>query len=149
MSELILWKDQEMNKLRRDMDRLFNRFRSHWGAGLSLEWFPESLPLEVTETRDALIVKAELPGVDPKDLSVSVTNDTLFAISGEKRSGKAEEDGHTQRIERRFHSFSRTLRLPCRVKVGEVKASYKEGILEIFMPKWEPHKARGIKVEVQ
>jgi len=149
MSELILWKDREIDKLRRDIDRLFDRCRSDFGTSCFLGDVSDDFPIKITETKEILIVRAALEGVNPEDLDVSVTNDTLLTIRGEKREKSVEGSGYYRRVERRFRSFSRTLRLPCRVKVGEIKATYKDGILNILMPKWAPEKARGIKITVE
>lgn len=148
MSELILWKNKEMNKLRRDLDRLFDRCWCDFGIGRFFGEVSEGFSLQVSETEDALIVKAVLEGVNPENLDVSITNDILLTIKGEKRMDTVEESGYYHSVKKRFTSFTRTFRLPCRVKVGEIKATYKKGILNIIMPKWKPQKARGIKVEI-
>ncbi|MCK4785433.1 MAG: Hsp20 family protein [Desulfobacteraceae bacterium] len=148
MSGLILWKDQEMSKLRRDIDRLFDRCRSDFGVCRFLGEVSEGFSIKLTESEDTLIVRAELEGVNPENLDVSITNDILLTIRGEKKIGTDEESGYYHSVKRRFTSFTRTFRLPCRVRVGEIKATYKKGILNIIMPKWKPQKARGIKVEI-
>jgi HSP20 family protein len=148
MSELMLWKNEEMNKLRRDIERLFDRCRCDFGIGRFLGEISEGFSLQVKETEDTLIVKALLEGVNPENLDVSITNDILLTIRGEKKIATAEESGYYHSVKRRFTSFTRTLRLPCRVRVGEIKATYKKGILNIIMPKWKAQKARGIKVEI-
>jgi len=149
MSELMLWKNEEINKLRRDIDRLFDRCWSDFGVGRFLGEISKGFSIQIKETDDTLIVKALLEGVNPEDLDVSITNDILLTIKGEKSVRTAEEDGYYHSVKRRFTSFSRTFRLPCRVRVGEIKATFKEGVLNIIMPKWKPQKARGIKVEIQ
>lgn len=149
MSELILWKDEEMSKLRRDIDRLFDRCRSDFGVCRFLGEVSEGFSIKLTETEDTLIVRAELEGVNPENLDVSITHDTLLAIKGEKRVETVEDGGYYHRVKRRFRSFSRTFRLPCRVKVSEIKATYKQGVLNIVMPKWKPQRPRCIKVEIK
>jgi HSP20 family protein len=148
MSELMLWKNEEMDKLRRDLDRLFDRCWSDFGIGRFLGEVSEGFSLQIKETEDSLMLKAELEGVDPENLDVSITNDILLTIRGQKKTVTAEETGYYHSVKRRFTSFKRTLRLPCRVRVGEIRATYEKGILKIIMPKWKPQKARGIKVEI-
>jgi HSP20 family protein len=148
MSELILWKNQEISKLKRDMQRLFNRF---W-YGFGVQMFPEEAggisPIDLSETEDTLTIKAVFPGIKPEDMDISVTGDTLF-IQGETREETVEGSADYQRVQRRSGSFSRTIALPCRIKVDEIKAVYKEGILKITMPKCEPDKARGVRIQVK
>ena len=149
MSELMLWKNEEMNKLRRDIERLFDRCWSDFGIGRFLGEVSEGFSVQIKETEEALIVKAFLEGVNPENLDVSITNDILVTIKGERKSVTSEENGYYHSVKRRFTSFTRTFRLPCRVRVGETKATYEKGTLKIIMPKWKPQKPRGIKVEIQ
>lgn len=148
MSELILWKRQEMNKLRRDMERLFNRFWYDFGVPVFPGEIAEKPSIDLSETEDTLIIRAEFPGVNPEDMDISVTGDTLI-IKAEVRKETVEESVRYHRVERRSGSLSRTIPLPCRVKVNEIKAIYKEGILNITMPKCEPDKACGVRIEVR
>ena len=148
MSELILWKNQEISKMRRDMQRLFNRF---W-YGFGVQMFPEEAggisSIDLFETEDILTIKAVFPGINPEDMDISVTEDTLF-IQGEMREETVEKTAGYQRVQRRSGSFSRTISLPCRIKVDKIKAVYKEGILKITMPKCEPDKAQGVRIQVK
>ena len=148
MSELILWKNQEMTKLRRDMRRLFNRFWYDFGVPIFPEEITESPSIDLSETEDTLIIWAKLPNVDPEDMDISVTGDTLF-IKVETREETVEATGRYHRLERRSGSFFRTISLPCRVKVDEIEATYKEGLLKINMPKCEPEKAYGVRIQVK
>ena len=149
MSELILWKDEEIHKLRRDIDRLFDRCWSEFGVCRFLGEVSEGFSTQLTETEESLIFRAELKGINPENLDVSITNDAFLTIKGEKIVVSAEEGGYYHRVKRRFRSFSRTFRLPCRVRVGEIKAIYKNGTLKVVMPKWKPQRARCIKVEIK
>lgn len=148
MSALILWKEEEMSKLRRDIDRLFDRCWSEFGLCRFLGEVSEGFSIQLTATEESLIVRAELKGVNPENLDVYITNDAFLTIKGEKSVATAEEGGYYHSVKRRFRSFSRTLRLPCRVRVGEIKATYKKGVLKVVMPKWEPQRPRRIKVEI-
>ena len=146
MSELIIWKNQQMNKLRKDIDHLFNRFWSDFGVTLFPEKVREGPSIDISQTQDTIVVQATLPGINPEDLDISVTSDTL-TIRGQKKEERVEERGGYRKIERRSGSFSRTVQLPCRVKVDDIRATFEKGILNMLMPKWEPEKSRGIKVE--
>ena len=149
MSELILWKNEEMNKLRRDIDRLFDRCWSEFGACRFLGEVSEGFSMQLTETEESLIFRAEFKGVNPENLDVSITNDVFLTIKGEKSVATSEEGGYYHSVKKRFRSFSRTFRLPCRVRIGEIKATYKKGVLKVVMPKWKPQRARCIKVEIK
>lgn len=148
MPELIIWKNQRMDKLRRDMDRLCTRVCDEFGIPLFLETAREFPSMDLSETEDTLILMAEVPNINPEDLDISITDDTL-SIKGETEQELVEESGGYQRKEKRYGSFSRTLQLPCRINVDDVKATYKKGILNIVMPKCKPEQVREIKVKVK
>ncbi len=102
--------------------------------------------LDISETNDSIIVKAELPGIAPKDVDVSTSGDIL-TIKGEKKEEKEQKGKHFHRVERSYGSFSRTINLPKSVNIDAVKAEYKNGILEMNLPKIEEAKARKIEVK--
>jgi HSP20 family protein len=148
MPGLIVWKNEQMDKLRRDMDRLCSRVLDEFGMPLIPRIAREVPFMDLSETEDTLIIKAEVPGINPEELDISITDDTL-SIKGETKQELVEESGDYHRTERRYGFFSRTLQLPCRIKIDDVKATYKKGILNIVMPKCKPEKAREIKVKVK
>lgn len=148
MPELIVWKTKRMDKLRKDMDRICTRVCDEFGIPLFLETTAELPAIDVTETEDSVILRAEVRDIDPEDLDISITDDTL-RIKGETRQEFVEESEGVQTTERRYGSFSRTLQLPCRIDLDDVKATYSEGILSIVMPKCGPEEAREIKVKVK
>ncbi len=148
MPELIVWKNKRMDKLRRDMDRICTKVCDEFGIPLFLETPAELPSISVSETEDSVILRAEVPDIKPEDLDISITDDTL-RIRGEKRQERVEEERGIKRTERRYGSFSRTLQLPCRIDLDDVKATYREGILSIVMPKCKPEQVREIKVKVK
>lgn len=148
MSELILWKNRQINKLRRDMNRLFERCWSDFGDSLFAEKISEDLSIEMTETDDTLVVKATLKDINPEDLDISLTNDTL-TISGEKKGKTVEDSSYYYRIERTSGSFKRTIQLPCRIDIENTRATYKKGVLNIILPKQAPEKVQCIKIKVK
>lgn len=90
--------------------------------------------VDVTESEKEIRVAAELPGIDEKDIDVSVTRDTL-TIKGEKKEEKEEDGKDYYRMERSYGSFCRTIPLPAEVETEKIAASYKKGILNIKIPK--------------
>jgi HSP20 family protein len=145
MPQLTLWKNQEISKFRRDMDRLFSRLWDDFSMPVSPRSQYERPFIDLFEKGDQLKLKAEIPGVNPDDLEISIT-DNLLTIKGKTEIETVQDEGNTHRVERRSGSFSRVIQLPCRVKLNEVKASYKKGILLIEMPKCEPETVKKIKI---
>lgn len=148
MPELTIWTNQEINKLRRDIDRLFARLRDDFAAPLFPRIARDVPFIDLSETEDDLIIKAEIPGINPEDLDISVTEDRLN-IKGEIKQEFVDEREDYHRMERRYGSFSRSLQLPCRVMVEDVEATYKNGVLQIVMPKCKPEPARACKVKIR
>lgn len=133
--------------LKREMDRLFDRFfESPWTELPALgEWTPA---LDVTEGKDALTVKAELPGVDIKDVGVSLEGDML-TIKGEKEQKKEEKDERQHRLERSWGAFMRSVRLPAPVDGSKVTAAFKNGVITITLPKAPGAKGTTIPVKAE
>ena len=131
--------------LRKEMDRLFERFfDAPWAELPALgDWTPA---MDVTEDKDAITVKAEVPGVDPKDLHVSLEGD-LLTIKGEKEHKEEKKDETLHRIERTYGSFVRSVRLPSTVDGAKVAASFKNGVVNIRLPKAAT--ARGTTIPVK
>ncbi len=100
---------------------------------------------DVSETEKELIIKAEVPGMDKKDISVSLT-DGLLTIKGEKKHEKVEEKENYHHVERRYGTFSRTLRVPVEVDTDKVDATYKDGVLKVTLPKSETVEPKKIEI---
>src|SRR5271166_3935046 len=107
-------------------------------------WLP---PVDIKETENDLILKADIPDVDMKDVDVHVENGTL-TIRGERKFEAEKKDGSWHRVERSYGTFERAFTLPETVDVEAVKADYKAGVLTITIPKKEVAKPRQIKVAV-
>ena len=148
MSELVLWKKQELDKLRKDLDLLFRRFRRGFGVPRSLLEAAESFSTELSETEDMLVLNTDLPGIKPEDIEISVTEDTLN-LKAMTKEDFVDTEENVQRIEKRSRSFSRSISLPCRIIAEEVKATFKDEILKIELPKCKPKKARGVIVDMK
>ena len=133
--------------LKREMDRLLERFfESPWAEMPSLgDWTPA---LDVTEGKDAITVKAELPGVEPKDINVSLEGD-LLTVKGEKEQKKEEKDERLHRVERTYGAFVRSVRLPAAVDGSKVSASFKNGVVTITLPKTPGAKGTTIPIKAE
>jgi HSP20 family protein len=138
---------REINEIRREMDRMFNRFFGEWPSlePVVEEWAPA---VDVSETADNLVVRTEVPGISPDDIKVSLVGNNLI-IKGEKKQEKEEKEENYYRMERSYGSFARTIPLPCEIVEDKVEAKYKNGVLTITLPKCEPSKAKEIKIEVK
>ena len=107
-------------------------------------WVP---PVDVMETENKLIVKADIPDVKFEDINVTIENGTL-TLRGERKFEKQTEKGGYHRIERSYGSFERSFTVPETVDAEHVKAEYKNGVLAVTLPKKEIAKPRQVKVEV-
>lgn len=136
----------DLASLRESMDKLFEEFftRRPDRARAPVVWQPA---IEAFETDGDVIVRAELPGIDPKQVEITVTNDTL-TIKGDAKTEQEEKGRNYYRRELRYGSFVRSLALPSGVQGDAAKASYKNGILEIRVPKSERAKPKSVKVDV-
>jgi HSP20 family protein len=135
--------------LRREMERVFDRFESLWEpfGTMSGHWAPT---LDVAETKDAMIVTAEMPGVDPKEIEVALTGD-LLTLKGEKAK-EVEEGGKEERhhrVERSYGAFLRSVRLPMAVDGSKVTATFKNGVLVVTLPKTPAAKGTTIPVKAE
>ena len=146
--ELVPWRPfGEIGSLRGEMDRLWDRFvgETPFARGFTQELFPS---VDVTETKDNLLIKAELPGLEAKDVNVSVSGDIL-TIKGEKTKEEEEKDEHYYHCERYCGSFQRSFRLPVNVQADKVEATFDKGVLKVTLPKEEKAKKKNIKVKVK
>lgn len=148
MPELTPWKDREIDKLRREMDRLFNRMWTCLGISSFYSDSGFESSTRISETNDTLLVHMDLPDIDPKDLDISVTNDALTVSC--QRTEKIVDRGRNRRnLGTNISSFSHTVRLPYKVKVNKVKATYKDKTLTVEMPKMRPEKPGRIKIALE
>jgi len=140
MRELWSWEPvEQMRRLQRDMNRLFSGFV----PGATRRVFP---PVNVWTGRDDVVVTAEVPGVDPKALSITVEGDTL-TLSGARVPIEIKEDEAYIRQEREAGDFTRKIQLPFRVEADEVEAHYAKGVLRIDLPRLEADKPKQISIK--
>lgn len=148
MNSLTPWKrdgSRSVSRMRSDWDRLFDHVLDDvWGPGGQAA--ERSVPLELTETTDEIRVRAEVPGVDPKDLDISVTGDVL-TLSGEKREEHESQEGSSHYTERRYGSFRRTVQLGSPVDLDRVEARHEHGVVTITLQKAETVRPRRIEIQ--
>ena len=127
------------------MDRIFEEGfgRYRHPRAYSSVWAPA---VDMCETENEIIVRAELPGIISKDLVVEVEDDHLV-LRGERRLDKEAKDENYHRIERAHGEFFRALRLPASIKENEIQADYRNGVLSITLPKTEESKTRTIEIK--
>ena len=106
-------------------------------------WMP---PVDIRETEEALVVYAEVPGLDKGDIRITLENN-LLTLSGERKFDTEVKENEWHRIERAYGSFSRSFRLPTNVASDRVSAVFKNGILEITVPKADEAKPRQIEIQ--
>ncbi|MBT3712687.1 MAG: Hsp20/alpha crystallin family protein [Anaerolineae bacterium] len=130
-----------MDRLQRDMNRLFNqRSSSH------LRVAPSYPAINTWANEDGLFVSAEMPGVSTQDIDISVTGNTLV-ITGERGADDIPEDARIHRKERGYGKFSRSIQLPFSVDAEKVEASFKNGVLNILLPQVEAEKPKKIAIK--
>lgn len=146
MFDLVPWRRTKRDLLdvfRTDFDEMFNRFFVDFPR---LRLVDGVYPyVDISETDKELIVKAEIPGMDPKDIDITL-RDGMLSIKGERKQEKEDKGEHYRRIERCYGSFTRNLRLPYEVSENKVKAECKDGILTIKLPKTGKSKEKHIKI---
>jgi HSP20 family protein len=149
-NEVVRWDPfNEMVSLRDAVSHLFeDAFIRPAGWPLPFEGAAWSMPVDVIETKDQIVVKAAVPGVNPDEVDVSITGDTL-TIKGETKAEEKFEEGSYLRKERRFGAFQRTLTLPVNVVADKAKAEFENGVLSLTLPKAEEAKPKSIKVKIK
>jgi HSP20 family protein len=152
---LIRWRDRgwpfrELDELREEMDRLFERtfgrtvpFRRE--VPMVRGWMPT---IDMFEREDEVVVRAEIPGMSKEDINISALGNTL-TISGERKAEEEIKEDNYYCCERSYGRFQRDVTLPQEVDAEKIKASYKSGILEVVLPKKEEAKPKKIEVAIE
>jgi HSP20 family protein len=139
---------RELRGMQEQMNRLLNISWNHDLAGEDIKeglWQPS---VDIYETEDAIVIKAELPDVDQKDIEVRIEDNTLMLKGERKHEGEVKKENY-HRIERYFGSFQRSFSLPTNIQQDNVSATCDKGVLTITLPKKEETKPKQIKVEVK
>lgn len=134
----------EMERIQNEMERLFSSFLAPGKMSYSdITWYPA---VDLAEKEDRYILKAELPGMKENDIQISVENNAIF-LKGEKKEEKEIKNRYQHRMERSAGKFLRSFQLPTNVDAEKIEAHYKNGILEVAIPKTEQSKTRLIKID--
>jgi HSP20 family protein len=147
---LIRWEPvRELNTIQNEMNRLFNTFFEAPQPGNSGQtqlrrWLP---PMDLVETDDHFVLRADLPGLSEKDVNIEL-EDSVLTISGERKAEHEERKEGYYRVERASGSFSRSLTLPEGVNADAVTAHFDKGVLEVRIPKPEQRKPRKVAISV-
>ena len=146
MRALKPWK-QPVSTFRDEMDRMFDRLFGPWSSMCEFsptgEWAPD---LDVSETKDAMVVRADVPGTESKDIQVSL-QEQLLTIKGERGDDEREKDERHHRVERHYGAFMRAVRMPAPVDAAKVSATFKNGVLTITLPKTQVAKSTPIPIK--
>lgn len=147
---LVRWRPfRDIVSIQDEMNRLFNdffgrvpsRFEGDWSTS---EWTPS---VDISETKDDILIKAEVPGMKKEDIKISL-QDNVLTLKGERKQEKEEKETNFYRMERSYGSFTRSFNLPTVVQADKIKASYKDGILNVTLPKAEEVKPKQIPIEI-
>lgn len=138
----------DLEKIQDEMNKLFNFSLARWPQRevslLEKAWFPA---IDLYDLKDNILVKADLPGMTKDDIDISI-QDNLLVIKGEKKQKKEVKEGNLIKTERFYGTFNRTVSLPAEIDLDKVSATYKEGVLELNLPKKEESKPKQISVKV-
>jgi HSP20 family protein len=139
-------------RMRQEIDEMFNNVLGDWTGRMNLfnrGGMGAFMPIvDVTETAKEIRVTAELPGLDEKDLEVSIQEDSLW-IKGEKREEHEAERGDIYRSERQYGAFERMIPLPAEVDADKIKASFKKGVLRVTLPKTKEAQSSRRVIQVE
>ena len=141
MERLEPWR--EMESLRREMDRLFERLMPNREQSV-LSPIPKA---EMTETDDEINLRIEVPGMEAKDLDVEVSEDAV-TVRGERKSETKTENNGMTRSEFHYGKLERVIPLPVRVQADKVESKFKSGILTLTLPKAEAEKRKAVKIKL-
>jgi HSP20 family protein len=145
--EVVRWRPRSyVPSASNEIDRAFDRMVRNWVSPVSFSEFDWNPSIDVSESERDFVVKAEVPGVNPEDIEVSIDNNNLI-ISGEKRQEQEEKDRNYYRLERSYGSFRRSFALPADVDVDRIKASSKDGVISVVIPKSGDKKSKKVKID--
>ena len=147
MAGLIPWRGRnEIDRFRGEVDRLFDEFFTHTPFGSpfrSRNWMPA---VDISENEKEIVVHAEIPGMEAKDIDISI-NGRILTLKGERKQEKEKKERNYHRIERSYGTFYRSFELPADVDEAKVKAVYKDGILALNIPKTKEQSVKKIEVK--
>jgi HSP20 family protein len=140
---IVRWdQGREVDSLQSEVNRLFDTFFGGRPANGVRRWVP---PMDLVETDDHLVLKADLPGLDSDDVNIEV-KDGVLTVSGERKTEHEERADGFYRVERAFGGFSRSMSLPQQVDAEQISASFDKGVLEVRIPKPEERKPHRVEI---
>jgi HSP20 family protein len=149
MASIVRWEPfrgpMTLRQARDMLDRLFDEDAGRWPGWLP-NWLEGNLALDVYETDDAVVIKTAIPGVNPEEIDISVSGDTL-TISAETKEGEEVKRENYIRRERRYGSCCRSVTLPGGLEADKAEAKYENGVLTLTIPKAEEVKPKTITVK--
>jgi HSP20 family protein len=149
MANVVRWEPfrgpMTLRQARDMLERLFDEGSSRWPAPFP-GWMEGNLALDVYETDEAVVIKTSLPGVDPEEIDIAVTGDTLTITAETKEDEEIERDNYIRR-ERRYGTCCRSVTLPGGLEPDKAEAQYDRGVLTLTIPKAEEVKPKSIKVK--
>ena len=144
---LVRWEPFEgLSTLRREMDRLFEHFFERGPTAMLGDGGTFEPAVEIADTKDNIVVKAQVPGVSKDNLHIDIMDDYL-TLKGEMKEEKTTEEKRFHRKEFRYGAFARTIPLPTTIKAEAAAAQLKDGVLTITLPKGEQSKAKQIPIK--
>lgn len=139
---LIRWDPfSELGPFREDLGRLFDKYSNLIGMQ---GWQPA---VDLLEDDEAFTLKAEIPGVEPEDVDITVTDNSVTLRGSIGQTEERQVEGYI-RSERHYGEFTRTIALPAEIKPDNVRATFRNGLLSIVLPKAAPERSRGVKVKI-
>ena len=144
LSTMDRWEPFRVSDIQTEVNRLFENVLGRQASATERVWVP---PVDMYATKDDLILTLELPGVSEKDVTVSITGD-LLTVKGERRFEQQVKEQDLLHVERMYGKFERVIQLPMAVQADRVKATYRDGVLEIKLPKADELKPKEIKIDV-
>src|SRR5436190_6876654 len=140
---LVRWDPaRELDTLQTDINRVFDTFFGGTAKGATRRWVP---PMDLVETDEQLVLRADLPGLERDDVSIEI-KDSVLTVSGERKAEHEETKNGYHRVERAYGGFSRSLSLPQGVDAEQVQAEFDKGVLEVRIPK--PAERRPHRVQI-
>ena len=146
---LVKWDPfRELEEVSNRLNRLFSRAPAHTGSNQEMmvlaDWMPS---VDISETDTAYLIKGEIPGVNKEDVKVSI-EDGMITLRGERKQEKEDKGKKFHRIERSYGSFVRSFRMPDDVDESAVKAEFKDGMINVMLPKTAKAKSKAVEVSV-
>jgi len=136
-----------MVSLQDEMNKIFDEFFGRVPSGVEMDEGVWSPSVDISENNNVITINAEIPGMSKEDIELNIQDNTM-TLKGEKKQEKEEKDADYHRVERSYGAFVRSFALPTAVQADKVKASYKNGVLRIILPKSEEVKPKEIPIEV-